>query len=193
MSKENKTSFVILGLLSHEPMTGYDIKKRIDASLKYFWSASFGSIYPALADLEKKKYVTKQNMPNEKGREKIIYEITEEGRQCLAQWLRQPIEKDELRYETILKLFFGKEAGSQVSLEHIDAFEHKIAKELPVLQGIVELLGNLPEEDGTHLYYRLSAKFGVKIYQAYLEWAEETRAELKQSEEMKGNEDETIL
>lgn len=30
MKLEAKTDFLLLGLLSHEPMTGYDIKKRID-------------------------------------------------------------------------------------------------------------------------------------------------------------------
>ena len=70
MVKENKTMYVILGLLSHTPMTGYDIKKRIDSTLKYFWGASFGSIYPALGELEKQKFVTRETLSNEKGREK---------------------------------------------------------------------------------------------------------------------------
>ncbi len=39
MGRENKTSYVILGLLSHEDLTGYEIKKRIDSTLNYFWSA----------------------------------------------------------------------------------------------------------------------------------------------------------
>lgn len=48
---EKKIDCVILGLLSHEELTGYEIKKRMDTTLKYFWSASYGSISPALNDL----------------------------------------------------------------------------------------------------------------------------------------------
>jgi len=48
MANEKKLDCVILGLLSHEDLTGYEIKKRIDTGLKLFWSASFGSIYPTL-------------------------------------------------------------------------------------------------------------------------------------------------
>jgi len=179
--KENKTSYVILGLLSHDSMTGYDMKKRIDSTLKYFWSASFGSIYPALSELEKKGLVTKENQPNEKGREKILYQITKGGRECLVQWLKQPVEKDDLRYETILKLFFGKEAGIDANIEHIDAFGQKYAIELPKLKETVELLSNIPDEDGTHLYYRLAAMFGVKIFEAYEEWAKEAKEVLEKA------------
>ena len=48
---EKKLDCVILGLLSHEELTGYEIKRRIDSSLSYFWGASYGSIYPTLNSL----------------------------------------------------------------------------------------------------------------------------------------------
>ena len=53
MAKDRKIDMVILGLLSHDDLTGYDIKKQIDRSIRFFWKGSFGSIYPALAELEK--------------------------------------------------------------------------------------------------------------------------------------------
>ena len=173
MVKENKTMYVILGLLSHTPMTGYDIKKRIDSTLKYFWGASFGSIYPALGELEKQKFVTRETLSNEKGREKIVYAITQEGRAYLKVWLEQPVEKDELRYETLIKLFFGNEAGARNSIQHIEAFQKKFAEEIPRLKGAVNDLSGILEEDETHKYYMLTAKFGVKVYEAYEEWAKE--------------------
>lgn len=38
----------------------------------------------------------------ENNRNKIIYSITEDGRNYLKGWLANPVEKDELRYETLL-------------------------------------------------------------------------------------------
>ena len=49
MANEKKIDYVLLGLLCHESLTGYEIKKRLDTRLRLFWSASFGSIYPALS------------------------------------------------------------------------------------------------------------------------------------------------
>lgn len=173
MVKENKTIYAILGLLSHTPMTGYDIKKRMDSTLRYFWGASFGSIYPALNEMEKRNLVTKQSQPNEKGREKLIYEITEEGRADLKAWLKQPVEKDELRYETLLKLFFGNEAGTENSVKLLVDFQKKYQEELPKLQGAVQVLSQILDQDETHKYYMLTAMFGVKVFEAYVEWSKE--------------------
>ena len=47
MAKERKIDMVILGLLSHEDLTGYEIKKRMDGAISFFWKGSFGNIYPA--------------------------------------------------------------------------------------------------------------------------------------------------
>ena len=58
----------------------------------------------------------------------------------MKKWLYSPVEKDELRYETLLKLFFGSEIGKEGTLEHIKNFENKIRKELPFLKNAVNQL-----------------------------------------------------
>lgn len=174
MAIEKKIDYVILGLLSHEDLTGYEIKKRMDTSLKYFWGASFGSIYPALSDLVERGLADKRNGA-ENGRNKLIYSITEEGKKYLKGWLQIPAERDELRYETLLKLFFGNEAGAAQAISHIDAFQKRIEGELPFLIGAAETLRNNIDLDDTHKYYLLTVAFGVKTYRAYLEWCEEAK------------------
>lgn len=181
MAIEKKIDYVILGLLSHEDLTGYEIKKRMDTSLKYFWGASYGSIYPALGDLVEQGLADKRDGAENK-RSKIIYSITEEGRSYLKEWLQLPVDKDELRYETLLKLFFGNESGSLQAITHIDAFREKIEQELPYLLKAETILRNNIDEDSTHRYYLLTVKFGIKTYQAYLEWCEEARALLREEE-----------
>jgi DNA-binding PadR family transcriptional regulator len=43
----------ILGLLEELPLHGYELKKRLKDSLGDVWGVSYGSLYPALARLEK--------------------------------------------------------------------------------------------------------------------------------------------
>jgi len=174
MANEKKIDCVILGLLSHEELTGYEIKKRMDTTLKYFWGASYGSIYPALSDLVNRGLATKRE-DTENKRNKLIYTITDQGRKYLKEWLTLPVEKDELRYETLLKLFFGNEQGVKQALIHIEAFEEKIKKELPYLLKTKQILKDCLDDDTTHKYYLLTAEFGIKTYQTYLEWCEETK------------------
>ena len=181
MANDKKMDCVILGLLSHESLTGYEIKKRMDTALKYFWRASYGSIYPTLNKLEQDKMVSKYET-KENGRDKIIYTITESGRDNLKQWLKAPTVKNELRYETLLKLFFGSEIGPVETAAHIDIFENKAKVELPMLKTMVTNLEKIKDTEEAHLYYLLTAKFGVKVYEAYVEWCEEAKHILKEKE-----------
>lgn len=43
----------ILGLLKEQPLHGYELKKRVGEMLGFLWGVSYGSLYPALARLEK--------------------------------------------------------------------------------------------------------------------------------------------
>lgn len=181
MAIEKKMDCVILGLLSHEDLTGYEIKKRMDTSLKYFWGGSYGSIYPTLSDLVIRGLAVKRDEAESK-RSKMIYSITDEGRVYLRNWLQVPAEKDELRYETLLKLFFGNEAGALQAVTHIDNFEEKIEKELQSLIGAADVLKKNTSQDDTHKYYLLTVEFGIKTYRAYLEWCKEAKEMLKGEE-----------
>lgn len=178
MANERKIDYLLLGLLSHESLTGYEMKKRLNMRLRFFWNASYGSIYPALSGMEAKGEVELERR-RENGRDKVTYTITEKGREHLREWLKQPVIKDELRYETLLKLFFGRECGAEITLSHIDAFEEKIRQELPFLRDSVKVLGE-DTSDETHKYYRLTAMFGVKTYETYLEWCSQAREILQE-------------
>ena len=181
MANEKKLDCVILGLLSHEELTGYEIKKRMDTTLKYFWGASYGSIYPTLSDLVNRGLATKKE-DGESKRNKLIYTITDMGRNYLKEWLKSPVEKDDLRYETLLKLFFGNEQGAEQAIWHIEAFQAKIEKELPYLLGAEKKLKKSLDDDTAHKYYLLTVEFGIKTYCTYLEWCEEAKKLLADSE-----------
>lgn len=172
MANEKKMDCLILGLLSHESLTGYEIKKRMDTTLKLFWSASYGSIYPTLNSLVNDGMVTKIET-TDNGRNKLIYTITNIGKEYLKRWLNLPVTKDELRYETLLKVFFGGEIGSDITLEHIHNFRSKIISELPYLKGTVHKLSKIQNDEESHKYFLLTAMFGERIYETYLEWCDD--------------------
>ena len=177
MAREKKIDMVILGLLSHEDLTGYDIKKRIDGAISFFWKGSFGNIYPTLKDLEEQKMITKSET-DVGGREKIVYRITKEGKAILSEWLKYDQASNELRYETLLKLFFGGNGTRKDSIHNIDLFENQVMRDLELLKAYCKLLEqNLEDED--HLYYYLTASFGVETYEAYLKWCSKAKKMLK--------------
>ena len=43
----------VLGLLTEQPLHGYELKKRLGETLGFLWGVSYGSLYPALRRLER--------------------------------------------------------------------------------------------------------------------------------------------
>jgi DNA-binding PadR family transcriptional regulator len=51
--EEAMLELAILGLLKEFPLHGYELKKRLNDTLGHVWGVSYGSLYPALARLER--------------------------------------------------------------------------------------------------------------------------------------------
>jgi DNA-binding PadR family transcriptional regulator len=87
--------------------TGYDIKKVIDGSTRFFWTASFGQIYPELKRLRRSGLVRATQVPRGKVK-RTEYELTPKGEEALLEWLtdRENV-LFEIRDESLLRLFFG--------------------------------------------------------------------------------------
>ncbi|MFJ9419919.1 PadR family transcriptional regulator [Streptomyces sp. NPDC101227] len=105
------TSWAVLGLLSFgEELSGYDLKKWSDWSLRFFyWSPSFSQIYGELKRLEKCGYVTSRMVAQETGnRDKRVYVITDEGMAAVRHWAREaPVEPPVLKHGVMLRLWLG--------------------------------------------------------------------------------------
>ena len=114
------TATVILGLLALRPRSGYEIKRAVDRSTRYFWSASYGQIYPELRRLAKAGLVEGEDAPTG-ARRRTVYRITAAGRDELQTWLADPGFGLELRDEGLLKLFFADLLSSEQALALVRA------------------------------------------------------------------------
>lgn len=179
MAKDRKIDVVILGLLAHEDLTGYDIKKQIDGAISFFWKGSFGSIYPALGEMEKQGLVKRKKSDNSSGREKIVYQITKDGKETLKAWLNDEKAINDLKYETLLKMYFGGIQDRSVTIRNIEIFEQQVKENLEVLKfykGNLEKV--LDKED--HVHYYLTVLFGIETYEAYLKWCNKAKKIMKE-------------
>ena len=81
--------FAVLGLLHESPMHGYELRKRLNATLGAFRAFSYGSLYPCLKGLLAAGLVTEQaQVPEAAGkRSRIVYQLTAEGKEHFASLL----------------------------------------------------------------------------------------------------------
>ena len=99
---------LILGLLMEQPMSGYDIKKRVQTVLGAVANASYGTLYPALHKLLDEGLVEMREVPQQSRPSKKVYDITQTGRQELLSWLREPPTEEKIQREFLLKLYLAK-------------------------------------------------------------------------------------
>ena len=90
--------FVLYFLLTEGPMSGYELANLIKERSKGRFRATAGNVYPRLHELKEAGDV-KAGEPMG-GREKIVYKITEQGKQTLHQGA---LEKRQ-HIETFLKM-----------------------------------------------------------------------------------------
>ncbi|MGN7761471.1 PadR family transcriptional regulator [Paenibacillus sp. 22594] len=175
MPKENTTVYIILGLLNHEDLSGYDIKKKIDVMISGFWEVGYGQIYPTLAKLVTEELVLKHKGAGSKGPEKNIYSITDKGRGLLKEWVMLPEQKEYTKYEILLKLFFGSLVPDESNLARIEDFKERHTQSLQQIQMFKGNLERVLHTEKDHLYFYLTVLFGEHVYKAYLDWAEEAK------------------
>ncbi len=173
MAKENTSMYIILGLLEHEDLSGYDIKKKIDFMISHFWEIGYGQIYPTLKTMEENGMITKKVSETSKGPEKNLYSITDSGREVLKEWLILPEAKEYTKYEILVKLFFGKLVSEEENRKRIELFQERHLQNAAIMKMFRTNLEQVLKESEDHLYYYLTVLFGEKIYNAYIEWAKE--------------------
>jgi PadR family transcriptional regulator, regulatory protein AphA len=113
--------------------TGYEIKQLVDVSVRFFWAASYGQIYPELRRLEEQGLIEGEPTESADGRQRRPYRLTPAGEQALDDWLRSPHELGyELRDEGMLKLFLSdglapderKQLVATMRTRHEDVITH---------------------------------------------------------------------
>jgi DNA-binding PadR family transcriptional regulator len=113
------TGYVILGMLSWRPMSGYDVKSVVDNSTRFFWAASYGQIYPELQRLAEGGLVEGEAEEGS-ARRRTVYRVTRTGRKALRDWLVEEPTTFEQRDEGLLKLFFAS-ASPETAVQTLDA------------------------------------------------------------------------
>ncbi|MGH2975677.1 MAG: PadR family transcriptional regulator [Solirubrobacterales bacterium] len=168
------TAYVILGMVSREPRSGYEIKALVDNTTRFFWAASYGQIYPELKRLSGAGLIEGRDIPRGE-RKRTVYAITAAGTSALREWLRRPPTTFEMREEGLLKLFFsgvlppGEAADTLRSMR-----EHRL--------GVVERLRGFEADAEEKLeqddpYPLMVLQSGIEFNEWFADWCErmETR------------------
>ncbi len=174
MPRENKSKYAVLGILSLRPMSGYEVRKTIEASLGNFWSESYGQIYPILKGLVSEGLATSHTEVQVARPSRHVYTITEAGRRELRRWLSRPVEHDVGRVEILLKLFFGWQLPLEENLRKVEDFRELQRGRLARYEGIERWLKTEHAHHPGLPYWLMTLSYGRHVSRALLDWCDET-------------------
>ena len=178
-TRARSTPYAVLGMLSLSPMSGYDMRKESETSIGFFWSESYGQIYPALRELETRRLIRRRPGARGGGRDRHVYEITESGQKALEAWRAQPPRAAPVRNELLLKLFFGRAGETR---HEIGWIEERLERERAVLLEFTRLREGLTKEQSDHPsvpYWLITLSYGEHHARSVIRWCLETRRALK--------------
>ncbi len=166
----------ILGFLNYAPMSGYDLKKAFDTSVRHFWPADQSQIYRTLKELTRRGWVTVEVIPQEDRPNRKVYHITDAGREELRRWLATPLPPEELRIPWLIQVFF---AGQLHNDEIIALLEGHAAE----LRARLQQYDQVPRQAAPYaeaiqsprevFFWTLTLDYGIRMTRAVLEWLEE--------------------
>ncbi|MEJ2309475.1 MAG: PadR family transcriptional regulator [Gammaproteobacteria bacterium] len=147
-----------LGLLEMSDATGYDIKQMFENSLNHFHAASYGSIYPALKQLEQEGHVTSRLVSGERHPDRRLFSVTEEGHRHFIAALAGEEPGETIRSEFLVLMFFSHLLETPDLEKKLDRMESIYSDKLEML----ETLAAQPFSPGI----RFTIEFGISAISA---------------------------
>ncbi len=114
------TRTICLGVLSWGEATGYEIKKCIEEDFASFIEVSHSAIYPALADLHRRRWVSCTEVRQDGKPDKKVYRLTGSGHRALCEGLMGSAGRHRVRSEFVGLLVFAEHQPLERVTELID-------------------------------------------------------------------------
>ena len=171
--------YAILGFLSLQPMSGYDLKKMFQDSLTVHWSGNNNQIYRALVDLYDEGLVTREVVQQENYPARKVYSITENGRATLHRWVLSDPEAPEMKNNFLIQLTWADRLRPE-DLDHLlKQYEDEVENQILITRAPKqqELLAQARSPRERYLW-EMILKNRTMRFETELTWIRNLRQEL---------------
>ena len=179
MNALTQSSYMALGLLANQAMSGYDLKKTMCKIANFYWSESNAQIYPILKKLEEADLLSSTIDDDSGARQKRIYTITTAGKKVLLEWLQQDCTLTPYREEILLKLGRGQHCDDQHLLDMLNNYKQQIEDKLTLHQEIIQHIKEAHADKLDQPYLFMVHDHVRCILQTKLDWCERTLVRLQ--------------
>jgi len=163
--------YVVLGMVWLGARSGYEIKRTVERSIRFFWTISQAQIYPSLQHLEQTGLLVGRADPQGR-RPRRVYDVTPAGHAAISDWLRreEPLPL-ELRDAGLLKLFFADALDRADAAGLLTAVKERSQRQIGMLRASQPAAEALRTETGPHPL--LTLRIGIALHEATIRVCEE--------------------
>jgi PadR family transcriptional regulator, regulatory protein AphA len=161
-----RPEYILLGLLMHRSMHGYDLYNQYQTQLGRVWRMSQSQMYAVLKRLEAQGLVSGLLEEDSRGPSRRLLSVTEAGSSRFSLWLLQPSDCSSrvMRLEFISRLFFASAQGKDMLDSVIREQMAAVSRELGNHERLYASL------DKGQVFNRLSLDLRVRQLKASLDW-----------------------
>jgi len=165
----------LLGFLSEQEMSGYDLEKLFSSSIGFFWNAKISQIYRDLHAMESLGWVQSNDILQTDRPNKKIFRITDSGHKELENWLvNYNIKNDfEIRLGILMRMYFAAKIPKEKTIMLLKQFRMDCHKAIESLRNADEQLNCCNAESMEMLYTKTTLSYGKKYYAMQVEWCTE--------------------
>jgi len=170
-------NYVILAGLMLKKRSGYDLARWLKEVAGHYYPVGHSSIYPALAELERRGLVGHEVVPSDRGPESKVYSLTGAGREELLGWVEEPTAETQVRDEQLVKALcypYLPEKDALARVWEVKAYyTEKVAyyRELERRLKALTREGDISRE--AYLGMLLTLRRGVGAAESYVRWCDE--------------------
>jgi DNA-binding PadR family transcriptional regulator len=167
--------YFVLGLLTQQPMSGYDIKRFLKGLSWLIGNPSGGSLYPVLRALLQEDLVAVEVVPGLDRPPRKIYSITDAGHQALRAWIEQPIVASAPLKAFVMRLLLADSHSRGRLMAHLRRRRAQVATHRATLVGNAGMPSPRP-----NLGRELALDYGLALATAELAWLDTTLDRLRE-------------
>ena len=175
----------ILGFLNYKSLTGYDLKKIFDTSVRHFWAADQSQIYRTLNRLSDRGLVEMEIINQSERPDRKVYSITKAGRDELRDWLASPISPHTPHNAELIQVFFAGQLSDNEILAIFERSAEQVRTALVRYNEIpqqAEAYSDYDKSPREFFCWMLTLDAGHKSAQAHLAWLEDVIQRIRNQE-----------
>lgn len=165
--------YAVLGLLTKEELSGYDLAQRFGDTVSHFWHAHHTQIYRELQKLEADGLVEHQRIEQQERPDKKVYRITEEGMEALMLWLGESPKPPKMKNESLLRVSLFHLIPPERAIAFLE--ESRTGHEHARRQMEAWREAHFPEKERSEdslIPEFLTLEFGLRFVTTWIEWCD---------------------